>query len=563
MHTRYTSTLYSKRLQAATMFRSIVKTASGFSKDEHSVIAVLFAILILPLLSVMAIAVDYGEYLVLKQQLQNAVDAAALDIGQQPSLSDAAAKSQVQAFIAANYPNLSVIATLQTPVVARTATSVTVTATASMKTNFLQVIGYSTLGVTVSSQVAVNQNKLEVVLVLDNTGSMNQYYGGSTGIAGLQTAATTLVNTLFANDPTGQYVKIAVVPFTAAVNVGTQYKTASWIDTAGAGSLTRENLNVPANQGLITFATQLKNASWGGCVRQRKEPYDLEDVAPTAATPETLFTPYFAPSEPSGLCNHYLSDGSFPNGTTQAKIQSSVTKYNNGTVQGTAGSGSTCQGTTGLGPNFTCPAQQIIPLTNDQTAILNEIDAMQASGATVIPAGLTWGWHLISPIVSSVLFPNNAAALYTDTTTVKAIILLTDGEADVQLTSNYAPPTTTTNGFDLSIFNAYGFGTGPHLNILSLPSSLNGIQDQPDYNLDQKQSQLCNNIKAVTDAYGNPGRIQIYAIGFGSVIDNSSLELLAQCASSPSNYFYNPTSESLNTTFQQIAIGLNQLRIAH
>ena len=92
---------------------------------------------------------------------------------------------------------------------------------------------------------------------------------------------------------------------------------------------------------------------------------------------------------------------------------------------------------------------------------------------------------------------------------------------------------------------------------------MNGVQDQPDYNLDQKQIQLCNNIKAVTDANGNPGRIQIYAIGFGSVIDSSSLTLLEQCATSSSTYFYNPTSESLISTFQQIAIGLNQLRISH
>jgi hypothetical protein len=214
------------------------------------------------------------------------------------------------------------------------------------------------------------------------------------------------------------------------------------------------------------------------------------------------------------------------------------------------------------GPNFTCPLQQIIPLSNNQTAILNEINAMQAYGATVIPAGLTWGWHLISPIVSSVLFPSNAAISYSDATTIKAIILLTDGENDVQLTSNYQPPTTTTNGFDKSIFNAYGYGTGPHLNILALPASLSGVQDRPDYNLDQKEIQLCNNIKAVTDASGNPGRILIYAIGFGSVIDSSSLTLLQQCATNSSTYFYNPTSEELISTFQSIAIGLNRLRIS-
>ena len=72
-----------------------------------------------------------------------------------------------------------------------------------------------------------------------------------------------------------------------------------WIQ-AGAGTLTRENLNVTNGQGLISLAAKLKNATWGGCVRQRTEPYDLEDVAPAAGTPDTLFTPYFAPSEPQG-----------------------------------------------------------------------------------------------------------------------------------------------------------------------------------------------------------------------------------------------------------------------
>jgi Flp pilus assembly protein TadG len=534
------------------MFRSVVKKALSLGSEDKGIIAVLFAILILPLLTVMAIAVDLSQFLVMKQQLRSAVDAAALDIGQQPTLSNAAATSEVQAFITANYPALSVIGTLTSVTVSRTATSTVITANASMNTNFLRIIGYSTLGVTVSSQSSVNQSKLEVVLVLDNTGSMAQMYGGMTGIAGLQAAATTLVNALFASDPTGQYVKVAVVPFTAAVNVGTQYASASWMDTTGAGSLTRENLNIPAGQGLISFATKLQNARWGGCVRQRKEPYDLEDVAPSSSFPETLFTPYFAPSEPSGLYNHYLSDGSFPNGTTQAQIQYSITKYTNGSVQNLPN----------YGPNFTCPLQQIIPLTNDQTAILNEINSMQAYGATVIPAGLTWGWHIISPTVSSVLFPSNPASSYSDTSTSKVIILLTDGENDVQLTSNYAPPTTTTNGFDKSIFNAYGYGTGPHLTLLPLPASLNGVQDQPDYNLDQKEIQLCNNIKAVTDAYGNTGRIKIYAIGFGSVIASSSLTLLSQCATGSSTYFYNPTSEQLITTFQQIAIGLNKLRIS-
>ena len=294
------------------MFRKMIGRMRRLPQSERGAFAVLFAILLPPILGLMAVAFDLSQFLVMKQQLAAAVDAAALDVGASPSLSDAAASTEAQSFIAANYPAVSSVGTLQSVSVARTTNTVAVTANATMNTTFLGIIGYNTLSVVVNAQIAVSQNQLEVVLVLDNTGSMAQMYGSMTGIAGLQAAATTLVNTLFASDPTGQYVRIGVVPFTAAVNVGTQYAAASWMDTKGVGALTRENLNVPAGQGLIQFASQLRNASWGGCVRQRTEPYDLEDVAPTSGN--TLYTPYFAPSEPSGLYNHYLPDGNFPQG---------------------------------------------------------------------------------------------------------------------------------------------------------------------------------------------------------------------------------------------------------
>jgi Flp pilus assembly protein TadG len=535
----------------------ILRKLSGFAADTRAVVLYLVALLAVPLIILIGVAVDIGQLLVIKNQLSAAIDAAALDIGANPGLTNTQAQAQAQAFVNANF-STQTTATLSSLTVTQSSTTVGIIATATMKTALLQIAGYKTLSTTVSSQVALAQNYLEVVLVLDNTGSMLQTYGSMTGIQGLQLAATTLVNTLFANDPTGKYVKIGVVPFTAAVNVGTQYANATWIDSGGLGSMTRENLSVPAGQGLIALASGLKNASWGGCVRQRTEKvngvtvnYDIQDVVPTASTPDTLYTPYFAPSEPQqgGFYNNYLSDGSCWQGSTQAQEQADqmcIAKYKNGNVQNLS---------QGLGPNFTCPLQPIIRLTNNQTAILNEINAMQAYGATVVPAGLMWGWHLLSPNG-----PFGDGVPYANTTTLKVIILLTDGYNDVQLTSNYIPPTGPTNGFNKSIYSAYGYGSGPHLNILSVPQGIS--QDQADYNIDQKELQLCNNIKAVQNANGNPGRILIYAIGFGTVINNSALQLLQQCASNSSTYFYNPTSDELVTTFQTIAIGLNKLRIS-
>jgi len=502
-----------------------------------------------PFVLLLGVAVDVGQLLIVKNQLQSAIDAAALDIGANPSWTQAQAQTQAQNYVNANFSTQYSSATLTSLSVTENNTAsppiVSITATATINTVFLPIVGTSTLSTTVSTQVTIAQNYLEVVLVLDNTGSMADMYGSMTGIQGLQTAATTLVNTLFANDPTGKYVKIGIVPFTAAVNIGTQYANASWMDSAGAGTMTQENLNVSKDTakgvgGLISLAGELKNASWGGCVRQRAEPYDIEDVSPTASNLNTLFTPYVAPDEPDNgnFINSYLPDGSFPKGTTQAQIQADVTKYQGGNV---SSSQSLKQG-----PNFTCAVQPIIRLTNDQTALLNEINAMTPYGATVIPAGLMWGWHLLSPNG-----PFADGVPYTNTSTIKAIILVTDGYNDVN---------GGTNGFNKSVYNAYGYGSGPHLNILSVP---NGTSEaQPEYNLDQKQINLCNNIKAVTDASGNPGRILLYMIGFGNAVNDQGLQLLQQCATNSSTYFYNPTGDELITTFQNIAIGLSKLRIS-
>jgi Flp pilus assembly protein TadG len=528
------------------MFDRMMEQWRGSAGSERGAIAVLFAIMLPPILGLMAIAVDLSQYLVMKQQLTAAVDAAALDIGGSPDLSDAAADAEAKAFIAANYSSSSSrVGTLQSVSITRTASSIVITARAIMNTSFLSIIGYNTLDVVVNAQISLKQSKLELVLVLDNTGSMSNLYGGMTGIQGVKTAATTLVNTLFANDPTLRYVKIGIVPFTAAVNVGTQYASASWLDAGGIGSMTRENLAVPNGQGLIWLANKLTNVHWGGCVRARTEPYDVQETAPAAGSPNTLYTPYFAPSELSGgsYVNHYVTDGTFPNGYTTAQKQNSIAKYTNASASGLPTNG----------PNYNCALQPIIRLSNNQTSILTEINSMTASGATVIPAGLMWGWHILSPNA-----PFGDGMPYSDTDTLKVIILVTDGQNDVQGTS-----TSPTNGFNKSHFSAYGYLSGPHLNIYPLPNSLNGVEDQANYNLDLKETQICNNIKAVTDASGSPGRIRIYAVGFGNSINNSALTLLKQCASSASNFFYNPTSESLIATFQQIAVGLSQLRVAH
>ena len=331
--------------------------------------------------------------------------------------------------------------------------------------------------------------------------------------------------------------------------------------------MSQENISVPTNTSLITFAKSLASATktpawnWGGCVRQRTETvngkqvnYDISDVAPDRSDSNTLFTPFFAPDEPSPpagtanvFFNDYLADGAcsakwnYPtDAVAGGNIQSCTAKYTSNPTSQNRGLTSNNETP---GPNSNCIRAPIIPLTNDPAALLDAIDNMVAAGNTVIPAGLEWGWHLISPNVAPVIFPDSQPAPYSDTQTVKVIILMTDGQNYVLDGNN---PPNDLNGFNVSVFNAYGYanGTKSHLNSVStLPSNLLGVQDLWDYNLDVKELALCDNIKAVTDANGKTGRILLYTIGYGKITSYSLGILPAIATNSNSTYFHNPTAE--------------------
>jgi hypothetical protein len=230
-------------------------------------------------------------------------------------------------------------------------------------------------------------------------------------------------------------------------------------------------------------------ANWRGCLRSRNEPYDITDALPNPLIPNTLFSAHFKPFRGADK-NLY-------------------------------------RGQPGGSQNDGCPTAAIQGLTNVKSTITSAIAAMNASGNTNIPEGLAWGWRLISPEA-----PFTAGASYAQEDTIKAIILLTDGENVV-------------NG----IFSSYGQGVGsnPHLG--------------PNVNatLDTKLSALCENIKADQDTIDDGDDIVVYTIAFA--ISGPILTRLTNCASNPAKAFTADTVSELHSTFSAIASALKQLRL--
>lgn len=509
-------------MQAGRRLRHLL---ARFVRDDRGVVLVLVILVLVPLMLVMAGVIDYSRSFLVKRHLTNAVDSAALTLGTLPELSNDEAREKARAFIETHYPEAE-IGELTDVDVARNGEEIDVSATARLDMTFLRLAGIDTLDISVDARAIRKENKLEVAMVMDNTGSMS-----GSKIQNLRAAARSFVDILFAQDDADKFVRIGLVPFTNAVRLADP--PSAWIDTGGGSSIHAENLDLDGKT-LFDLYDDLDRA-WSGCVRARPAPYDTSDAAPDPDEPDTLWVPFFAPDEPdeSGYVNRYLED-KVPSGTTAEATQRDIQKYAD--PEWTSN---------WRGPDFLCPDRPILGLTNDTIALHAAIDAMSANGNTVIPAGLAWGWRLISPGA-----PFSAGAPYTDQKTIKAIVLLTDGENWVSQGGNR---------HNESAFSAYGYAAQPYPASATVGhlGALDGSEAHST--LDAKTAQLCSNIKQDKDGDAGDQDILIFTITF-QVNSNNIKTLMKDCATDENKNY--DSNDDLTRVFEQIAIGLNQLRLA-
>ena len=150
--------------------------------------------------------------------------------------------------------------------------------------------------------------KVEIALVLDNTGSMR-----GQKLTNLKDAATKLVDTLVLDHQGPQRPQDRPGAVLETVNVGPSYQTADWIDKDGISDAKNEVFNKKVNR-FDLFDKQNVQAG-AAASRAASMPYDIDEVTGDPSKPDTLYVPYFAPDEPdtkSGgkdvYTNNYLTD---------------------------------------------------------------------------------------------------------------------------------------------------------------------------------------------------------------------------------------------------------------
>jgi Flp pilus assembly protein TadG len=490
----------------------------NFSADRAGAVALLFGLLLIPILGFVGGAIDYANTYSHRSKLVNALDAAALtagrtlDMGMSESEALAAAEKVMDANLGAGFPPYTSNFDIDT-----TANTVVATANMNVDTYILGVLGFDYFPFGATNSVKLPNGKVEVVMVLDNSGSM-----GGSKLTSLKEAANNLTDILYDATTIPDYVKIGVVPFAPSVNVGTGNSNALWMDTTGLSSIHFENFD--NNVTRWALFNQLDNTSWKGCVEVRPSPHDTDDTAAGSGGGDSYFVPTFAPDEPdsgSSYNNDYLNDdgGSCSGGgETAEESQEKTCKYKD-------------ESPSGNGPNYMCTSRAITPLTGTKGTVTSAINNMIASGMTNIMEGVMWGWRILSPGE-----PFTEGRAYEDDDNRKVMILMTDG----------ANTHTGRSNQNMSRYSAFGYSKhgrlrSPTTSNFQLVTAMN-----------DKTREACTNAKAQN--------ILIYTIAF-EITDPDTLALLESCATSPSRAYDIDDGDALIAVFEAIAGEINKLRI--
>lgn len=637
------------------------KALARFGASRGGNVALLWALCGVVLIGLVGLTVDFTRAQTLRSAMQNAADGAVLVAERASHLPLPERTAAARGFFDAAFGDQPITGDIAFQLIPLEAGGHRVTASGEFNNGLSLVAtllgngasGNWRVGVT-SEAVAQASPPIEVALVLDNTGSMRN------DMDTLRDAATDLAESLF--ELGGDTVSVSLVPFVAQVNVGSQYRNAAWMDSTGIspynGALLEdrqiaritwtstmgancENLSrrpwgtrpdgytgagndytgpylitwvrdgtrcrafTPAQINYFTLFDLMPGAPWKGCVEARTAYRDLDitDTAPSAAEPETLFSPFFwidtggeagdSNSSSSTAVNYrssntYLDDSRgvitrtrLAHGTTTNQLSSppamtngnsttnmdqvrrahwfNVFKYRGDTSSSYVSFDETpdSNGNT-RGPNRGCPTP-IVPLTTDPEPILDGIADMVHwnGGGTNQVEGLVWGWRVLSPGA-----PFTQGRPYNDPNDPvrKVIVLMSDGQntnvgSDAVYRSDYAALNHLglwadwDDGSLLSSLGQLVRGVLPNLFRRSISSSSAYVAY-----INDRERRLCQNIK-------DEG-IEIYTVIFRET-DGETRDLMRNCATDADHYFTADSAAELHEAFAAIGSGIGQLRLTH
>jgi len=415
--------------------RKICHATSRFKKNEEGSLLPAVAASMMMLTGAAGVAIDGARMFYVKDILQKSLDSAGLAAGHAMELQDM--EADAREFFDANIASVGHWLS-DSNMVAQFSDdnkTITLTATASISASFTALFGYDQITLSASTQISRETRGMELVIVMDNTGSMRS----SGKMAAAKEAATQLVETVYGADDTSPNLWVGVVPYIAHVNIGSQHT--SWLSAAGQAKITNGDF-LPT--------------TWKGCVFARADGEDLTDTPPATAP----FDPWYWDDEPY-YSSYYKANNWIDDDGDRSIYEANSRSY-------------------AKGPNRGC-GQEILPLVESKATVLDAIDEMApwSFGGTASPVGLVWGWRVISEKWQGLWGGDTPAELplANDTPFMdKVIVVLTDGK------NEFIRRTSSLGGSDYTAYGTiaqWGY------------SSIYTARDE----LDDRFADICQNIK--------------------------------------------------------------------
>lgn len=578
-----------------------------FWRSEAGNFGIMTAVLLPTLLAGVGMAMDTANIISAKSRLQNIADSAVLAASRE-NASDEERERLFDDFVASQVSDSTIVST-QTDLSTREGLNyVEVTGRVDAKVGLFLMDRFGRGDVTVTATSFRSTKTLEIAMVLDNTGSM-----GQAGINALKKASRALLAAVESDGDPRQDVKVALVPFVTAVNIKGEGFDEAWIDTKGEAVyngwnfITNEMRTARETQLPIQRRADLTDAqrdaavfnwehfktgcsisgnsqeakdmrtmcanvkkyphhlelfrqsktTWKGCVEARPVPYNFDLTAPDPAKPDTLFVPYFAPSEPRARQTEGGNDGSAFNNAWldhktrnfdigkdagRTEIQRSSVKYAiDGLVNNIPGKSVKDTHNLTIGPNRACPTP-VVPLTDDMGKVRAGIDAMQFwnGSGTNISEGLAWGWRVLSPEA-----PYTQGAPFESDSVSKFMVLMSDG------TNVSFGASSTINKSD---YGSYGFLGTKGVN--NAASRIDGktSQGEAEKTLNAWTGSMCTQMKSQG--------VEVFTVLYNTT-SSSVKTLFENCASKKDNFHMASNTTALEQAFANIGRAVAALHLTH
>jgi Flp pilus assembly protein TadG len=399
---------------------------SHFNSDERGNVAIMFGLMLTILVGFVGASVDIGRWMLARKQTHDAMDTAVL-AGLKTYQSNGQDKAAAEATALANYTfavtqsgrgttatnSLLVSDTVSFKLTTdANGTTMTTLGDATVKTpfigSFMESLGQAAGTGSKLAVMKINASEnsigmvktgqtsnIEISVMIDITGSMSESDGTATKIATVKKAANDLVQMVVSDTQSPYTSRVAIVPFSEAINLGT-----ASLGTQARGSVAAGSSTTPGSAQYDVVIGSGKNKQTdsfyisSSCVTERLGTHATNDVSPATAS----------------VGRYY-----------------SATKTNTG--------------------DGACPtAAAVVPLTSNKVKLKATIDSLQANGTTAGHMGTAWAWYMLSPNFNT-LWASSGAGSYSDLTTPNSLgaptlrkiaILMTDGDYNTEYCNGVA-----------------------------------------------------------------------------------------------------------------------------